>query len=114
MEELIISIRTALRNLFGHNARVDSARVDAVKQTVIALNHEINNPLTVVLGNAELLLMKGEQLPEEVKVRLETIVQAGLRIRDAVVKMTHVTEARSTTYVRNVQMIDSQDAAVSE
>jgi signal transduction histidine kinase len=114
MEELIMSITLALRNLFGQTARVNSARVDAVKQTVIALNHEINNPLTVVLGNAELLLMKGEQLPEEVKLRLESIVQAGLKIRDAVVKMSHVTDAKSTIYVRNVQMIDSQNTAVSE
>ena len=113
-EEFISVIATALKNLFGQAGEVDSARVDAVKQTTITLNHEINNPLTVVLGNVQLLLMKGEQLPEEVKARLELIEQAGLRIRDAVAKLIKLAEVKSTTYVDKTKMIDIQDSETSD
>lgn len=104
----------ALKNLFRQNNEVRSAQVDAVRQTAVALNHEINNPLTVVLGNAELLLMKGDQLPEDVQARLKSIVKAGLRIRDAVTKLSHVTEVKSTSYDNRIQMIDSRDTSVSD
>ena len=67
-----------------------------------------------MLGNAELLLMKEHQLPEEVKARLKTIVTAGLRIRDAVSRLSTVTEAQSTTYDNKIQMIDSRDTSVSD
>ncbi len=107
-------IVAAFKSLFGQSKDLHSARAEAVRQTAVALNHEINNPLTVVLGNAELLLMKEHQLPEEVKARLKTIVTAGLRIRDAVSRLSTVTEAQSTTYDNKIQMIDSRDTSVSD
>lgn len=107
-------IVAAFKSLFGQSEDLHSARAEAVRQTAVALNHEINNPLTVVLGNAELLLMKEHQLPEEVKARLKTIVTAGLRIRDAVSRLSTVTEAQSTTYDNKIQMIDSRDTSVSD
>lgn len=108
------TVVVAFKNLFRQSDDLNTARAEAVRQTAVALNHEINNPLTVVLGNAELLLMKEHQLPEEVKVRLKTIVTAGLRIRDAVSRLSTVTEAQSTTYDNRIQMIDSRDTSVSD
>lgn len=104
----------ALKNLLRPGDDFNSARAEAVRQTAVTLNHEINNPLTVVLGNAELLLMKEDQLPEEVKVRLKTIITAGLRIRDAVSRLSTVTEAQSKSYDSRIQMIDSRDTSVSD
>lgn len=107
-------IIVALKNLLRPGDDFNSARAEAVRQTAVTLNHEINNPLTVVLGNAELLLMKEDQLPEEVKVRLKTIITAGLRIRDAVSRLSTVTEAQSKSYDSRIQMIDSRDTSVSD
>ena len=108
------TVIVAFKNLFRQSNDLHSARAEAVRQTAVTLNHEINNPLTVVLGNAEILLMKEDQLPEEVKVRLKTIVTAGLRIRDAVSRLSTVTEAQSTSYDNKIQMIDSRDTSVSD
>lgn len=48
------------------------------------VRHEINNPLTGVLGNAELILADPEPLPAPVRARLRTIVDLSVRMRDVV------------------------------
>ena len=49
------------------------------------LRHEINNPLTGILGNAELLLSQlREKLPPSSVQRLETVVDLAVRLRETV------------------------------
>lgn len=48
------------------------------------LRHEINNPLTGILGNAELLLARRDQLPAFAIARLETITELAIRLRETV------------------------------
>lgn len=48
------------------------------------LRHEINNPLTGILGNAELVLAAGPTLSPEVRRRVETIVELAVRLRNLV------------------------------
>ena len=48
------------------------------------LRHEINNPLTGILGNAELLLTHREKLPASATQRLETIVDLAVRLRETI------------------------------
>jgi signal transduction histidine kinase len=113
-EEFIEVVATALKYLFGQAGLIDLARVEAVKETTITLNHEINNPLTAVLGNVQLLLMKGSELPEDVRARLLMIEQSSLRIRDAVSKLLKIKDAKSTTYLDDTKMIDLHDSEESD
>ncbi|MCH7765460.1 MAG: hypothetical protein IH916_02765 [Acidobacteria bacterium] len=48
------------------------------------VRHEINNPLTGILGNAELILASEHELPDEVRSRVTTIVHLAVRLRDLV------------------------------
>ncbi|MFQ5926297.1 MAG: histidine kinase dimerization/phospho-acceptor domain-containing protein [Terriglobia bacterium] len=48
------------------------------------LRHEINNPLTGILGNAELVLSAEPPLAAEARRRVETIVDLAVRLRDLV------------------------------
>jgi signal transduction histidine kinase len=52
------------------------------------LRHELNNPLTGILGNAELLLLEARRgkldLPLQTRQRLETIVELAVRMRETV------------------------------
>ena len=52
------------------------------------LRHELNNPLTGILGNAELLLVelrrKNVELPPPARSRLETIAVLAVRMRETV------------------------------
>lgn len=47
--------------------------------------HEINNPLTGVLGQAQLLLR--EELSEKARKRAKTIEQLAMRLRDIVAEL---------------------------
>jgi signal transduction histidine kinase len=48
------------------------------------LRHEVNNPLTGILGNTELLLARREGLPPAAVERLETIAELAVRLRETV------------------------------
>jgi len=55
------------------------------EEVAALLRHEINNPLTGVLGNAELVLGEGgAALSDKARRRLETIVELAVRLRDVV------------------------------
>jgi len=48
------------------------------------LRHELNNPLTGILGNAEMLLHRRAWLPEDAVPRLETIADLAVRLRETI------------------------------
>ncbi len=87
---------------------VHAERAAALAQLGAALQHEINNPLTVVLGQASLLLRR-EDLDPEVRGALEAVLNHALRIRDIMRKLQSV-EDRLTPYIRGVEMIDLEKA----
>lgn len=64
------------------------ARIDEVADLVARVRHEINNPLTGVLGQAQLLLR--EELSEKARQRAETIEELAIRLRDVVAQLRQV------------------------
>jgi len=63
------------------------------------LRHELNNPLTGILGNAELLLVelrrKNVALPEQAQSRLETIASLAVRMRETVRRLSEEWEGHA-------------------
>ena len=59
-----------------------------IADLVAHVRHEINNPLTGVIGQAQLLLR--DELSPRVRRRVETIEQLAARIRDTVAQLRHV------------------------
>ncbi len=53
------------------------------------LRHEVNNPLTGILGNTELLLARRERLPPAAVERLETIAGLAVRLRETVRRLSN-------------------------
>src|SRR5580693_4424015 len=53
------------------------------------LRHEVNNPLTGILGNTELLLARRDQLPPAAVERLETIAGLAVRLRETVRRLSN-------------------------
>jgi signal transduction histidine kinase len=64
------------------------ARLTEIAALVAHVRHEINNPLTGVLGQAQLLLR--EELSESARRRVVTIEQLAGRIRDTVAQLRDV------------------------
>ena len=63
-------------------------RLQEVSELVARIRHDINNPLTGVLGQAQLLLR--EELNERARKRVTTIEEMGIRIRDIVAQLRDV------------------------
>ncbi|MGA7913765.1 MAG: histidine kinase dimerization/phospho-acceptor domain-containing protein [Candidatus Acidiferrales bacterium] len=57
--------------------------------------HEINNPLTGILGNAELLLAHGARLPAMDMQRLQTVVDLAVRLRETIRRLSDAWESRA-------------------
>jgi signal transduction histidine kinase len=58
------------------------------------LRHEVNNPLTGILGNAEMLLKIRGELPPPVTARLETIADLAVRLRETIRRLSDCWEAQ--------------------
>jgi signal transduction histidine kinase len=56
--------------------------------------HEINNPLTGILGNAEMLLAHRERLAAADAQRLQTVVDLAVRLRETIRRLSNVWENR--------------------
>ncbi|MEN8614148.1 PAS domain S-box protein [Dehalogenimonas sp. THU2] len=80
-----------------------SSRLAAVGEMAAGIAHEINNPLTGVIGFSELLLGR-EDLPEDMKVELKIINDGSQRVKDIVRRM--LTFARQSKPVRSSVSIE--------
>jgi len=94
-----------LEHRLAHRQRVAEsvpakAAEDWSKDFAEVLRHELNNPLTGILGNAELLLAeiarkKDGKLPYGGLERVETIAALAMRMRETVRQLSHEWETRN-------------------
>jgi signal transduction histidine kinase len=64
------------------------AKLDEVAELIARVRHEINNPLTGVLGQAQLLLR--EELNDKARKRAQTIEELAMRLRDIVAQLRQI------------------------
>jgi PAS domain S-box-containing protein len=89
-----------------HEMLVKAERLGAIGQVGIAVRHEINNPLTTVIGNAELLIERYEHGDEDLKARLEMILSNALRIAEIVKRLEGIKQDKVVDYLKGVKMTD--------
>ena len=70
-------------------------RLNEVAELVAHIRHEINNPLTGVLGQAQLLLR--EDLSDRARKRAQTIEELAIRLRDIVGQLRDVQKPNGDT-----------------
>jgi signal transduction histidine kinase len=63
-------------------------RMDEVAEMITRVRHEINNPLTGVLGQAQLLLR--EELSDKARKRVKIIEELAVRLRDIVAQLRQI------------------------
>ena len=62
----------------------------SVGQLALATAHEINNPLTIIIGSLQLMLARG-QVPEDASVAIQRVIKSAEQIRDTVRNMSRIT-----------------------
>jgi signal transduction histidine kinase len=88
---------------------IEKERLAAINETAVTVNHEINNPLTAILGNVQLLLMHRKDLDDELRNKLNVIEASASKIRDVTQKLLRLTSSRTTEYAAGTSMIDLSD-----
>ena len=83
---------------------LEAQRVAGVAETATAVSHELNNVLTVLLMNAELLA--NDAAPDEVPAITGEILSASKRIAATVQRLRHVGDLKSVNYLGETKMLD--------
>jgi signal transduction histidine kinase len=65
-----------------HEKRVADEKLAAVAELAATINHQINNPLSVVVGNIDCLALEEPNLSDKSKERLKRVVGAALKIAE--------------------------------
>ncbi len=89
------------------NAEMRLKRLEAIEQIVRSVNHEINNPLMIISGNAEYLLAIMESADDGLKNKLNSIVGEVRRIFLVTQRLKEIKEPITQDYIGSKdQMID--------
>lgn len=91
----------------GRLRRLLRAQASPAAELARLIRHDINNPLTGILGNAELILSEGASLPERTQQRLATIIQLAVRLRDV---LREIEEPLRGAHARPSQRLPSRRA----
>jgi DNA-binding response OmpR family regulator len=105
---LEIAGQRIVQNAASRAAEAELARsrwLAGIGETTIAIEHEINNPLSALLGHAELLLMD-EGLTAEQMDSLRIIQEQAVRIADVVRRLAKLKNPQSVEYLSGSRMLD--------
>lgn len=87
-------------------AELQKARwLAGIGETTITLQHEINNPLSALLGHAELLFLESRDRGADVE-QLQIILTQARRIADVVRRLGQLRDPQSVEYAAGARMID--------
>lgn len=105
---LEIAGQRIIQNAARRAAEAELARsrwLAGIGETTIAIEHEINNPLSALLGHAELLLMD-DGLSVEQTESLRIIQEQASRIADVVRRLARLKNPQSVEYLAGSRMLD--------
>ncbi len=82
-----------------HDAEIKAERLEAVRETAVAVNHEVNNPLASILGMTQLLLLSAEKLDEDTLRKLKQIEAGVNRIASVTSKLGSLDKLKTKDYI---------------
>ncbi len=100
-------------NTILHDEQVKAERLAAITETMVSVNHEVNNPLAVILGYAQMMLQRLaepanlEAAAVRARADLARIEGEALRIRGITAKLAALVDPVVTDYpASEVRMVD--------
>ena len=103
--EVLARVRAALRLKQATDELLEARELAAIGAMAVTLGHEINNPLTIVLGNLELVL-RSPGMQNTTRAKLQAALDSANRIRDLVKRLVRVDKIVTTSYLGIVDMLD--------
>ncbi len=105
---LVIAQRRMEQEAQRRAAEAELARarwLAGIGETSIALQHEINNPLSALLGHAELLMLDEHDRGEK-NEHVQVIHEQALRIAEVVKRLRKLRDPQTVEYVAGSRMLD--------
>ena len=105
---LMVVRRRIIQDATRRAAEAELARtrwLSGIVEATLSLQHEINNPLSALLGNAELMIMELDQ-KGETNEQLNVIHEQALRIASVVRRLRRLKNPESVDYVGGSRMIN--------
>ncbi len=97
----------------AQEALVRSKRLAAIGEVVASVNHEINNPLMIISGNAQFLQMSMTDYPEEMRERVRTILEETERISRVTRKLREIKNPVVEEYTSSGEQMINLDKSSS-
>ena len=97
----------------AQEALVRSKRLAAIGEVVASVNHEINNPLMIISGNAQFLQMTMNDYPEEMRERVHTILEETERISRVTRKLREIENPVVEDYTSSGEQMINLDKSSS-
>lgn len=108
---LLVLVVLVLRAVEMQRRLVSAERLAAVAQVRVALRHEINNPLSVVVGAADILRQAADD-PQAVSEWADAVALAAERIRDVLKRLEDLSQIETVDYLPGVPMVDLKTGPV--
>lgn len=99
-------LKQAIERINLRHHRNEQEKLRLVNQLAISVNHEINNPLTGLMGTTELMLMESKKFDEKTRRDLDTIVAQCRRIQEVTARLKMLNHLRTVPYGTHDEMID--------
>jgi HAMP domain-containing protein len=101
--EMAVDLKTTQGEL------VKSKRLAAIGEVVASVNHEINNPLMIISGNAQFLEISMKEYPEEMKERVRVILEETERISNVTKKLREIRNPVAEDYTSSGEQMINLD-----
>ena len=87
-----------------------SERLAGIGQLAVTVRHEVNNALTAIVAESQILSEAKDGLAEEHRRTARAIKNSALKIAEDLRKLTNLADAPVTEYTRGVNMLDLRAA----
>jgi signal transduction histidine kinase len=87
-----------------------SERMAGIGQVAVTVRHEVNNALTAIVAESQILAEARDGLSNEQRVSARAIKDAALKIAEDLRKLTNLADAPVTEYTRGINMLDLRAA----
>jgi len=111
---VLIVINRAIERIRLTKKASEVEKLNVIAEAAVTLNHEINNPLTGIMGNLELMLDNFPDDKEEIKKTMETVLENSHKIADVVRKFQAIKKYVMTEYASKQPMLDLNKASSSK
>jgi len=87
-----------------------SERLAGIGQVAVTVRHEVNNALTAIVAESQILAEARDGLSNEQRVSARAIKDAALRIAEDLRRLTNLADAPVTEYTTGINMLDLRAA----